>query len=64
MSTATDLQKNCKNYNDCLFKADEIAVNKEQDYALEMTTFTFKDGSKLQIEGVGGTVRVLETYGN
>jgi len=46
-------------YSQCLHLADAQAVDSDQDYATETTTFTFEDESKLALSSIDYSITVL-----
>lgn len=55
MTIAQSILDTCANLTDALLAADEIAIDRDQNWETETTVFTFSDDSKLSICGMNQT---------
>jgi precorrin-6B methylase 1 len=61
-STAREIVKNFDSilgFTAALARANELAVNTEEDYKKERTLFRFEDDSKLLFDGIAGTFKAI-----
>lgn len=50
-TTAQQLKAECKSAADVMKRAEQMRADADQDWDNETTTYTFEDGSKLEVSG-------------